>query len=104
MIRNIRSFFSRSRRRARRPSPPALCRGRRGAALLLGLLLLTGCAGGETDTAAKNQTGLQPGDTLSFLCDYYRYDGTYEDSYVLGDPVTVTEEPLAVATLPEIER
>ena len=23
-------------------------------------------------------TGLQPGDTLEFLCDYYTYDGDYE--------------------------
>ena len=51
---------------------------------------------GETETAAKNQSGLQTGDTLEFLCDYYRYDGTYQDSYRLGEPLTVTGEDLPV--------
>lgn len=45
---------------------------------------------GETDTVAKNDAGLQPGDTLEFLCDYYSYDGDYLDSYLLGEPLTVT--------------
>ena len=31
------------------------------------------------------------GDTLDFLCDYYAYDGTYQDSYYLGEPMTVTD-------------
>ena len=52
---------------------------------------------GETDTAAKSQAELQPGDTLEFLCDYYSYAGDYQDSYRLGEPLTVTEEPLAVS-------
>lgn len=51
---------------------------------------------GETGTVAKSQTGLQPGDTLEFLCDYYSYEGDYEDSYLLGDPVTVGEDGLTV--------
>jgi len=55
---------------------------------------------GETDTIAKNQTGLQPGDTLEFLCDYYSYDGDYQDSYLLGDALTVTEEELTVSDVP----
>ena len=32
------------------------------------------------------------GDRLDFVCDYYSYTGVYEDSYLLGDPMTVTEE------------
>ena len=55
---------------------------------------------GETDTAAKLQAGLQPGDTLAFLCDYYSYAGDYQDSYQLGEPLTVTEEGLAVTDVP----
>ncbi|MCI8537899.1 MAG: peptidase C11 [Oscillospiraceae bacterium] len=55
---------------------------------------------GETETVAKSDTALQPGDTLEFLCDYYGYDGSYQDSYLLGDPVTVTEEPLAISNVP----
>jgi len=47
---------------------------------------------GETDTQAKGLTPLEAGDTLDFICDYYGYDGSYQDSYFLGDPMTVTEE------------
>ena len=56
--------------------------------------------GGETETAAKSQTGLQPGDTLEFLCDYYSYDGDYLDSYLLGEPMAVTEDPLEISNVP----
>ncbi|MBO6054471.1 MAG: peptidase C11 [Oscillospiraceae bacterium] len=40
---------------------------------------------GETETIAKTMTELQEGDIVDFLCDYYSYDGVYEDSYFLGD-------------------
>ena len=46
---------------------------------------------GETDTAAKNLTELQAGDTLDFICDYYSYDQSYQDSYLLGNTLTVTD-------------
>ncbi len=52
---------------------------------------------GETDTVAKNQAALEAGDTLEFLCDYYTYGGDYQDSYLLGDPLEVTEEPLVIS-------
>ena len=55
---------------------------------------------GETDTVAKSQSALQPGDTLEFLCDYYSYDGDYQDSYLLGDPITVGEDSLTVSDVP----
>ena len=55
---------------------------------------------GETDTAAKNQSELQPGDILEFLCDYYSYEGDYQDSYLLGEPLVVTEEELTVGDVP----
>ena len=55
---------------------------------------------GETETIAKNMTGLQPGDTLEFLCDYYTYDGDYQDSYLIGDPITVTDEALSISNVP----
>ena len=55
---------------------------------------------GETDTVAKAQGELQPGDTLEFLCDYYSYDGDYLDSYLLGEALTVTEEELTVSDVP----
>ena len=47
---------------------------------------------GETDTQAKGLTELETGDRLDFICDYYGYDGTYQDSYFLGEPMTVTAE------------
>ena len=47
---------------------------------------------GETETVAKNLTELQLGDTLDFICDYYGYDGSYQDSYLMGDPMTVTDD------------
>ena len=58
---------------------------------------------GETDTVAKAQESLQPGDVLEFICDYYVLDGSgmqYQDSYLLGEPLTVTEEALAISNIP----
>ena len=55
---------------------------------------------GETDTVAKSGTELQPGDTLEFLCDYYSYDGGYQDSYLMGEPITVTGDELTVSDVP----
>ena len=45
----------------------------------------------ETDTIAKSMIELEVGDTLDFLCDYYRYDGVFIDSYFLGERMTVTD-------------
>lgn len=39
---------------------------------------------GETSTVAKNLTELKKGDVIEFLCDYYSYDGNYQDTYRLG--------------------
>ena len=44
---------------------------------------------GETDTVAKSLIELEKGDTLDFLCDYYEYDGSYSNSYYLGEQMTV---------------
>ncbi len=46
---------------------------------------------GETETIAKALTELQVGDQIDFLCDYYGYDGSYQDSYYLSETMTVTE-------------
>ena len=40
---------------------------------------------GETETIAKELTGVQEGDRIDFLCDYYGYDGSFQDSYMLGE-------------------
>ena len=45
----------------------------------------------EVLTIAKNMTELETGDKIDFLCDFYSYDGTFRDSYMLGDQMEVTE-------------
>ncbi len=45
----------------------------------------------ETETAAKNLTEVRAGDRVDFLCDYYSYDGEYQDSYKLGEQVTLSD-------------
>ncbi|MBP5151902.1 MAG: peptidase C11, partial [Lachnospiraceae bacterium] len=44
-----------------------------------------------TETKARGLTELKAGDKLDFLCDYYSYDGTFKDSYFLGEQMTVTD-------------
>ena len=46
---------------------------------------------GQTETVAKSLESLNVGDELEFICDYYTYDGDYQNSYYLGEPMTVTE-------------
>lgn len=46
---------------------------------------------GETEAIPKNMIELNEGDILEFICDYYDYGGNYQDTYYLGDPMTVTE-------------
>ncbi|MCM1506205.1 MAG: clostripain-related cysteine peptidase [Ruminococcus flavefaciens] len=46
---------------------------------------------GETDTIPKSMTEINVGDTLDFLCDFYNYNGEYQDSYYLGESMTVPE-------------
>ncbi|MDO4620796.1 MAG: clostripain-related cysteine peptidase [Lachnospiraceae bacterium] len=42
---------------------------------------------GETETTAKLESGLQEGDLIDFVADYYDYDGNYQDSYMIGDQI-----------------
>lgn len=51
----------------------------------------TDYVGGETEAVAKNLTEIKAGDKLDFICDYYDYDMNYQDSYMIGDQVTVTD-------------
>jgi hypothetical protein len=41
----------------------------------------------DNDTVAKNAIALKDGDKLEFICDYYSYEGEYQDSYYLGEPL-----------------
>ncbi|MBO4627092.1 MAG: peptidase C11 [Lachnospiraceae bacterium] len=45
---------------------------------------------GETETVAKDVTEIVNGDKIDFLCDYYTYGGEYQDTYMIGTPITVS--------------
>lgn len=45
---------------------------------------------GETETVSKNLTEIEAGDKIDFICDYYGYDKSYQDSYYLGETMTVS--------------
>lgn len=47
---------------------------------------------GETGTIAKNDVELGEGDVLTFIADYYAYDGTYLDTYAISDSIVVSGE------------
>ncbi len=47
---------------------------------------------------AKGNMEVLEGDTLQFLCDFYSYDGTYSDTYNLGDPITVGSSGLTLGS------
>ncbi|MCR5523635.1 MAG: peptidase C11 [Clostridia bacterium] len=46
----------------------------------------------ETETVAKGLESLTKGDKIEFVCDYYSYDGEYQDSYLMGDELIYTGE------------
>ncbi len=45
-----------------------------------------------TETEFRGLVDIVDGDKIDFLCDHYRYDGTYSDSYYLGEQMTVNGE------------
>ena len=45
--------------------------------------------GEDVEVVAKNMVELNDGDQLDFICDYYSYNGEYQDSYFLGEKKTV---------------
>ncbi len=51
---------------------------------------------GDADTAEWAEAAAEPfwkvGDTIDFIADYYTYSGAYQDSYIIGAPITVTED------------
>ena len=57
---------------------------------------------GEDVAIRTDVPALQDGDELQFLCDYYDYDGNYQDSYHLGEAMTVDGDLIVSdVTLPE---
>ena len=49
-------------------------------------------ASGETESQAKNLIQIGEGDQIQLLCDYYDYEGKYQDTYRLGQPFTLGAE------------
>jgi len=47
-----------------------------------------------TETVAKSMITLYEGDKLDFLCNYYAYDGTFIDSYYLGEQMKLSKSPV----------
>ena len=45
----------------------------------------------EIDVVGKEVTELVAGDVIEPLCDLYSYDGNYEDTYYLGNPLEIRE-------------
>lgn len=48
--------------------------------------------GTEIDTQPKNYIQIGEGDRVQFLCDYFDYDGNYQDTYRLGKEMTLGAE------------
>ena len=47
----------------------------------------------DVDVVAKGDIQLADGDVIEFLCDYYKYDGSFDATYKLGEPLTVKGTP-----------
>ncbi len=45
----------------------------------------------DNETEARGLIELKSGDRIDFVCDYYTYNGEYEDSYYLGDTLVVSD-------------
>ncbi|MBQ1826751.1 MAG: hypothetical protein II126_02160 [Erysipelotrichaceae bacterium] len=42
----------------------------------------------EADVVAKYTEGLKENDVIEFVCGYYDYDGNYQSSHIMGNPIT----------------
>ena len=54
---------------------------------------------GDTEAVAKGNIEIKKGDSLQFLCDYYKYDGSFSTSHFLGKPFTVGDDGLQLENL-----
>ena len=54
---------------------------------------------GETETVAKDLDleEIPEGTKIDFICDYYHYDGTYENTYILGQESTIYRPDLEIS-------
>ena len=51
------------------------------------------------EPVAKALTQLEVGDRIQLICDYYLYDGTYQSSHILGNPIILDEKGLVLTDL-----
>ena len=58
---------------------------------IIAIVVLAGCNDNANGYRCLLPTGteLKEGDKLTFICDYYTYDGKYQDTYPIGD-ITVS--------------
>ncbi|MBR2575864.1 MAG: peptidase C11 [Firmicutes bacterium] len=49
-----------------------------------------------SEVEGKLEKGLNAGDKLEFLCDYYSYSGDYRDNYTLGDKAMTVSDPAGI--------
>ena len=79
---------------------PVLLNGQRANLILMideeGNAEITGAhyvySDGVTETQAKTVISIGEGDKLDFICDYYDYNGNYQDSYRLGKQMTLGKQ------------
>ena len=45
----------------------------------------------DVNVSAKTAIDLQKGDKIEFVCDLYTYDGTYQETYLMGTPIIINE-------------
>lgn len=46
----------------------------------------------ETETETKGLIEIVPGDQIDFICDYYTYNGEFDNNYYLGESYTADDE------------
>lgn len=47
---------------------------------------------GESDVVPKNIFEINEGDEIQFVCEYYDYNGNFNDAYILGDKLIVKDK------------
>lgn len=52
---------------------------------------------GNTTITSKGVKEIKSGDKIQFLFDYYKYNGDYDDSYIVGDALKITDSKLTVS-------
>ncbi len=45
----------------------------------------------DIEVVGKTMTELEKGDTIQFVCNFYNYDGTFEDTHTMGTPIVIQE-------------